>query len=155
MKEFASVNLFIVDRISDEVLLTKLPGNHPKEPNKWGCSTAGFVLPDEQPKDAVKRKAFQELSVTLNDRNLYYIGARLVPVQETNGIEQRYVHVFVYETEGSFNFAPNPVQVQAVCFLKVADIEKNVYLDEEFTKVFLYSFFYYAYHCVKRSFKIH
>jgi isopentenyl-diphosphate delta-isomerase len=113
---FHTVHLFLFDS-SGRLLLQQLGATRDRHPLTWGASVAAYLFAGETYEDGIRRRAFQELGVSVDPE----------PVGKIKMIDEKstkFVSLFKAIYDGEIN--PDPAHIAAVRFVSLAHVTAEV-----------------------------
>jgi len=127
---FRVVHAFVFNS-RGHLLLQKLPANHPRHPGYWGSSIAGYVSAGESYRQAIERKAAEELRAGRLDLHF----SLKTSMKDLGGT--KFIELFVALSDGPFR--PDASQIEALEFLSPELIEDYRHTGaRRFTPTFLH-----------------
>lgn len=128
---FRVAHLFLFNGRS-EILLQRLASTRRRHPSRWGSSVAAYVSAGERYEDAVRRRAREELGLSLI--SLKQLG--ISRMEEDNGC-CKFIGLFSALAEGAMKIDPS--HVSEVRFVEVTDVLKGCQADPtRFTPTFIH-----------------
>lgn len=104
-----------------KILLQKRALNKKVFPGLWDISVAGHIGAGEKILSAAKREVFEEIGLTLEDKELIKIGTRIHQVTHKNGIQDNeHHHIFIAELK--VPVSELKIQKEEVAGIKLFDL---------------------------------
>ncbi|HEX8255954.1 MAG TPA: NUDIX domain-containing protein [Thermoanaerobaculia bacterium] len=133
-KNFHTAHVFLFDE-SGRVLLQQLGANRERHPLTWGASVAGYVFAGESYEAAIRRRALQELGVTIEP---LLVGKMEMLDQQS----LKFVSLFSATVTG--DVTPDPNHIAAVRFMTLDEVQNALRMNPEtFTPTFRKLFPFY------------
>jgi isopentenyldiphosphate isomerase len=130
-KNLHTAHLFLFDE-SGLLLLQQLGANRERHPLTWGASVAAYLFANETYEEAIRRRAFQELGVTIEPE----LVAKTELQDESS---TKFVSLFTATFSG--NVTPAPDHIEAVRLLTLDEVGAALERSpERFTPTFRHIF---------------
>jgi isopentenyl-diphosphate Delta-isomerase len=124
---FHTVHLFLFD-VAGRLLLQQLGAKRERHALKWGASVAAYLFAGETYDEAIRRRALQELGVTIEPRPIGKI-------QMTDENSTKFVTLFTARLQG--DLSPDAAHIEDIRFASVDDVAAELEAGpEEFTPTF-------------------
>jgi isopentenyl-diphosphate Delta-isomerase len=119
-------SLWVFDE-ADRTLLTRRANEKQTWPGAWTNTVCGHPAPDEPIDEAVRRRAQQELDLTLQQLEIALPGFRYRAVMTDGTVENEVCPVFVATASGPV--VPNPAEVGDTRWVPLDEVEDMVARD--------------------------